>query len=101
MPTLSPLTSPFENATIVDDSEENLDEEILADDDVDFEDEEEVTETESDSGGLSAWKREVSEQTNEPEDNGGGLSKWKTKRKRNGYKGRTPKHPLNKRPYTC
>lgn len=29
------------------------------------------------------------------------LSEWKYKRKRNGYKGRTPKHPLNKRPYTC
>lgn len=29
------------------------------------------------------------------------LSNWKYKRKRNGYKGRTPKHPLNKRPYTC
>ena len=40
----------------------------------------------------------------EDDENGGNstwLSDWKYKRKRNGYKGRTPKHPLNKRPYTC
>lgn len=28
-------------------------------------------------------------------------SLWKLKKKRNGLKGRTPKHPMNKRPYTC
>jgi hypothetical protein len=35
------------------------------------------------------------------EDTSTWLSQWKYKRKRNGLKGRTPKHPLNKRPYTC
>lgn len=29
------------------------------------------------------------------------LSPWKYKKGRNGLKGRTPKHPMNKRAYTC
>jgi len=41
-----------------------------------------------------------SEDSNEDEE-GSGESLWKLKRKRNGLKGRTPKHPMNKRPYTC
>lgn len=91
---MSTLSSPFENATIAADPDKNLEVELLAD-------EEGIEETTTGNGGLSAWKREASEQMNDPEDNGGGLSEWKTKRKRNGLKGRTPKHPLNKRPYTC
>ena len=59
------------------------------------------SEDSEESGGLSEWKRIKQEAIESPQDNGGGLSDWKTKRKRNGLKGRTPKHPMNKRPYTC
>jgi hypothetical protein len=90
------LTSPFKNNAEPEDeslltSDEALDEEI----------EESDQESQSSGGGLSEWKRIEQEAIDSPQDNGGGLSEWKTKRKRNGLKGRTPKHPMNKRPYTC
>jgi len=91
MPTLSSLSSPFKETV-------ELEEETLLDAEDMLEEDEQGT---SDSSGLSTWKEVESDFDDNPQDNGGGLSEWKTKRKRNGLKGRTPKHPLNKRPYTC
>ena len=99
---LSSLSSPFkdhaqhdDDEIAIDTAEEHTEEEdttAIKDDDRDDSEE---------SGGLSEWKRIKQEAIESPQDNGGGLSDWKTKRKRNGLKGRTPKHPMNKRPYTC
>ena len=91
MPTLSSLSSPFKE-TVESEEETLLDAEDMLEED---------EEGKSDGSGLSTWKEVESDFDDNPQDNGGGLSEWKTKRKRNGLKGRTPKHPLNKRPYTC
>lgn len=53
---------------------------------------------------ISPTFKSASSGDDDDENGGSGsiwLSEWKYKRKRNGLKGRTPKHPLNKRPYTC
>ena len=93
MPTLSP---PFQKNASLDDEDTGLSasEETIEED-------QETEEGKSDNGGFSTWKDIEEEVSEGAQDNGGGLSEWKTKRKRNGLKGRTPKHPLNERPYTC
>jgi hypothetical protein len=102
MNTLSPLITPFTKKAEAQDEGVNVSEQLMEDECLE---EDEDTETEvqgsDNTGGLSEWKRIEQEAIEGPQDNGGGLSEWKLKRKRNGLKGRTPKHPLNKRPYTC